>query len=144
MGLFSSNRETQHRPANTSSSHRARPDARYLDEEPDEMPDEQPKNGHSRGAKQDNGSHRPRLAASKAINKAREYLESLTGRLPESVSGLAPGKEGWKVTLDVVELERIPPTTDVLASYELELDDEGELIGYHRLGRFYRNQVDER
>ncbi|MST33242.1 hypothetical protein GHK86_10985 [Acidimicrobiaceae bacterium USS-CC1] len=41
-----------------------------------------------------------------------------------------------------VELERVPATTSVLASYEAELDEEGTLLGYGRLRRYYRNQAD--
>ena len=32
----------------------------------------------------------------------------------------------------MVERERVPQTTDILASYEVEIDDEGELTGYER------------
>jgi hypothetical protein len=34
-------------------------------------------------------------------------------------------------------------TTDVLASYEVTLDEEGELLGYRRDRRYYRNQTDQ-
>ena len=85
-----------------------------------------------------------KFSGARAIQYARQYLEEVIGQIPESVSGLTRSDGGWKVTLDVVELERVPRSTDVLASYEVELDEDGELIGYHRIGRFYRNQVDER
>lgn len=86
----------------------------------------------------------PKLPGSRAIRAAKEHLAELTGQMPEAVSGLTATPEGgWKVTLDVVELERIPQTTDVMASYEMELDGQGELVGYRRIRRYYRNQVDE-
>jgi hypothetical protein len=87
---------------------------------------------------------KPRLPGSRAAKMAMQHLQALTGQQPESLSGLTPSGSGWKVALDVVELERIPRSTDVMASYEIELDEEGELVGYRRLGRYYRNQVDER
>ena len=42
-----------------------------------------------------------------------------------------------------MELERIPPSTDVLASYEVALDGDGNLLGYERTRRYVRSQADE-
>jgi hypothetical protein len=47
------------------------------------------------------------------------------------------------VTVQVVELSRIPNSTDVLGSYAVTLDKEGELVGYRRNRRYHRNQADE-
>jgi len=68
-------------------------------------------------------------------------LLDLTGQPCESVSSLSRTHDGWRIALEVVELERIPRTTDILASYVVELDDEGELMGYERVHRYYRNEV---
>ena len=89
-------------------------------------------------------SRAPKFSGAQAVSYARQYLEEVIGLTAESVSGLTRSNGGWKVNLDVVELERVPRSTDVLASYEVELDENGDLIGYRRLSRFYRNQVDER
>jgi hypothetical protein len=86
---------------------------------------------------------RPALRGPAAARRAREHLEELTGRPVESVSGLSRTREGWDVVLEIVELERVPPTTDVLASYVVGLDEDGELIGYERVNRYYRNQASE-
>ena len=53
------------------------------------------------------------------------------------------GDDGWKVTLEVLELRRIPDSTDVLGSYEVAVDKKGELVAYHRTRRYPRNQVEE-
>lgn len=45
--------------------------------------------------------------------------------------------------VDVVELERIPSTTSVVATYRIDLEDNGDLVGYERLRRFYRGTVDQ-
>jgi len=112
--------------------------------ETEEQEDERP--GKSDGARGNgqrrNEKSRPSMPGSMAARKAMEHLAQLTGQMPESISGLTATDDGWKVTLDVVELERIPRTTDVMASYEVELDGQGELAGYRRLTRYYRNQVD--
>ncbi len=52
-------------------------------------------------------------------------------------------QEGWTVTLEVVELERIPETTSILGAYEVTLGQSGDLEGYRRLRRYARSQIDE-
>jgi hypothetical protein len=85
---------------------------------------------------------KPRMPGSRAVVFAREHLMDLLGREPEAVSGLSLGPNGWKVRLEAVEMPRVPSSTDVMATYEVELDEEGELIGYHRVSRYFRNQTD--
>lgn len=73
---------------------------------------------------------------------AAEQLAELLGRAPESVSALKPAGEGWQADVEVVELERIPETTSVMASYRVSLDEEGELVAYERIRRYTRGQID--
>jgi hypothetical protein len=84
-----------------------------------------------------------RLSARELTLLARESVEELTGYPPESVSGLEHEGDTWRVAVDVCELERIPSTTDVLATYVVELDDSGELVGYRRIRRFQRGAAEE-
>jgi len=71
-----------------------------------------------------------------------EQLSQLTGKTAESVSALVQTDEGWRVTVEVVEVERIPPSTNVMGTYETEIDDEGKLVGYERIRRYHRNESD--
>ena len=75
--------------------------------------------------------------------QARELLRSVRGVEAESVSGIGRTPNGWKVTLEVVELRRIPESTDVLASYEVELDGEGDFLGFERGRRYSRSQAED-
>jgi hypothetical protein len=52
-------------------------------------------------------------------------------------------KDGWSVLVDVVELERVPTTTSVMATYRVDVDTAGDLCGYERLRRFSRGSVDQ-
>ena len=76
----------------------------------------------------------------------RRDLPPLLGKPVEAVLGLEPDEDqdgGWHITVSVVELARIPNSTDVLGAYKVSLDSEGELAGYRRLRRYQRNQADE-
>jgi hypothetical protein len=46
------------------------------------------------------------------------------------------------VTAQVVELERIPMTTDVLGEYEAVLDRHGEVLSYRKTRRYHRGHTD--
>jgi hypothetical protein len=81
--------------------------------------------------------------ATRIVVQARQQLAALLGSEPERVSGLYRTNGGWTVQLEVVEVARIPPTTDVLASYELELDGGRNLVGLTRTRRYRRSQIDE-
>jgi hypothetical protein len=78
------------------------------------------------------------------IPKAREELERMLGREAESVSGFERRDGHWSVTLEVVEVRRVPDSTDVLASYELVLDDDGHVARMTRKGRYRRSQLEGR
>lgn len=91
-----------------------------------------------------NGAGRHGLSGREAIERVRAELPQLLGRPIESVLGLERGEgDGWKLTVQVVELARIPHSTDVLGAYTVTLDREGELLGYRRTRRYHRNQAEE-
>jgi hypothetical protein len=83
----------------------------------------------------------PRISAREAADRALDYLEQATGRPPELVIAAEPQESGWLVKVEVLELARVPDTTDVLACYELRLDQAGEPITYRRTRRYHRGQV---
>ncbi len=77
-------------------------------------------------------------------NRALRELEALVGCPAEGVSGIRKDDDGWVVLVDVLELERMPATTDVLALYEVTMDSDGEVSGYRRVRRYLRSQVEDR
>jgi hypothetical protein len=85
-----------------------------------------------------------RMAAADLALTARESVEALTGYPAESVSALEWDGESWAVTVDARELERVPNTTDVIATYVVRLDEQGGLLGYQRTRRYLRAQAEER
>jgi hypothetical protein len=87
----------------------------------------------------DNG----KLSASELGQAALTTVADLTGYKPEAVTALEWDGEHWRVTVDVLELARIPNTTDVLGCYAVQLDEQGTLHGYRRIRRFQRSQAGE-
>jgi hypothetical protein len=79
----------------------------------------------------------------RVANQAAEQLVALTGREPEGVAGLERTEDGWIVQVELLELRRIPSTTDVLGLYEVRTDERGQLTGYRRVRRYARGSADD-
>jgi hypothetical protein len=77
------------------------------------------------------------------LDEARRYAEQLTGHPVESFSSLEQDDRGWRIGVEVVELPRVPSTTDILGSYELVLTSEGEFVDFRRGHRYSRNSTDD-
>ncbi|MEQ3538520.1 gas vesicle protein [Pseudonocardia tropica] len=102
-------------------------DEKPEDEEPEERPD----------------PPRRRIGARAAARAAVEQIAEMTGRAPEGVTFVRKQDDSWLVGVEVVETERIPDSSDVLAVYEAELDDEAELMSYQRVRRYPRGRGDD-
>ena len=79
----------------------------------------------------------------RAARAAVEQIVEMTGRAPEGVTFVRRQDDSWLVGVEVVETERIPDSSDVLAVYEAELDDEAELMSYQRVRRYPRGRGDD-
>lgn len=86
---------------------------------------------------------RPRSSAADVAQRAVEQLTQLTGKAAEAVTGIEQNHDGWRVSVEVLEVRRIPETTDVLARYDIDTDDNGDLTGYRRAGRYTRGSARE-
>lgn len=76
------------------------------------------------------------------LRKARTQLAELTGMTVESVSSFEQTEDGWTLEIEVLELARVPDTMSLLASYQVECDPQGGLIGYRRNRRYERGRAD--
>ena len=84
-----------------------------------------------------------KLSAADLSRAALKMVQDLTGYKAEAVTGLEWDGDKWDVTVEVLELTRVPNTTDVIGTYEVQIDERGTLRGYRRSGRHYRGQVDQ-
>ncbi|MFD7512541.1 gas vesicle protein [Streptomyces sp. NPDC059853] len=78
-----------------------------------------------------------------AARRAGHRLAALTGHTVDGVSAVSPIDKGWRVRVDVVEVPRIPDTTSLMATYEVDLDRDGRLLQYERVRRYRRCATDD-
>jgi Gas vesicle synthesis protein GvpO len=88
---------------------------------------------------------RPRPRALKGphlAELARDQLAQITGYQAQGVSELRRDEDGgWTVTVELLEMSRIPPSDDLLASYRAQFDQGGELLGYERIRGYARGRA---
>jgi hypothetical protein len=82
-----------------------------------------------------------RATARQAAELARQYIAEMTEREPVQMTSVSPTEDGWVVEVEAIEDRRIPSSSDILALYEVELDENGELLAYHRIRRYLRGQT---
>jgi Gas vesicle synthesis protein GvpO len=131
-------------------------DARYEDDYDDDRESDEDHDGgpaHDDESSDEDGSspskggtRRPskrRMSAASAAQAALRNLAELTTKEPMGITSLESSDGGWVVGIEVVEDKRVPSSTDILAIYEAEIDDEdGSLTSYRRTRRYSRGQGD--
>ena len=66
------------------------------------------------------------------IEKARKELNKLTGLATSSTVGVTKDERGWNISIEMVEKRSIPDQMDILALYEVLLDEDGNLLNFER------------
>jgi hypothetical protein len=74
--------------------------------------------------------------------RAMRTLAELVGCPAEGITGIRRNDDGWVIEVEVLEVERVPETSDVLASYEVEVDEDGEILEFRRVRRYLRTQTE--
>jgi gas vesicle protein GvpO len=98
----------------------------------------------SNSGSKSNNSGSKELSGLEAVKRVRKDFPELLGRPIEAILGVERDEdENWKIIVQVVELARIPNSTDVLGAYSVTMDGDGELTGYRRIRRYNRSQTDE-
>ncbi|MBI5344954.1 MAG: gas vesicle protein [Deltaproteobacteria bacterium] len=68
------------------------------------------------------------------INKTKSDLSKLTGLAPSSLVATAKTEGGWQIAMEMVEKQSIPYGMDLLATYEVKLDEQGNILEFIRKG----------
>ncbi len=97
-----------------------------------------PERSERRGTSRDERARRLPAAGAGAL--AVPSIKELIGKDAEGVTELRPSEDGWTVGVEVLEDRRIPSSGDILAIYEVQLDEEGELTSYRRTARYSRGR----
>lgn len=107
----------------------------YVDEDDEDDEDE---HEHEEEREPVQGTSVDRLR--RLSDRARELLQELSGSEVESVSAIDRTRDGFRITLEALEVRRVPESTDVLATYDVEVDGDGDLVRYERRRRYARSQ----
>ncbi|WP_141307551.1 gas vesicle protein GvpO [Streptomyces spinoverrucosus] len=95
---------------------------------------------NSRNAEESTADDRP--SPMQVLRQARTQLAELTGMAAETVSSFEQTEDGWSLEVEVLELARVPDTMSLMASYQVDLDPDGQLTGYRRVRRYERGRAD--
>jgi len=59
------------------------------------------------------------------------------------VSGLERADDGYRISFELIEVERIPASTNLMGTYEVLTNGAGEVVEFVRVSRYHRNQADD-
>lgn len=72
------------------------------------------------------------LTTAQAAERAKKQISELIERQPSSVTAVSKDEKGWHVSLEMLERKAIPDHMDLLASYDVLLDEEGNVVEFDR------------
>jgi Gas vesicle synthesis protein GvpO len=82
------------------------------------------------------------LSGEELVAEARRQLAAITGMEAGAVTAMERSDDdGWKLSVELLELSRIPRAADILGVYEVTLDASGKLLGYRRVRRYSRGET---
>jgi hypothetical protein len=87
------------------------------------------------------GRPAPQLIA--LVERAKSQLAGVTGLKAQAVSSVVRDGVRWRLRIDMLEMARIPPATDVIGEYEVSLDEDGTMAGFERRRSRLRGDVSE-
>lgn len=83
-------------------------------------------------------------SASAGLVEVRQNVQQtaapLIGHELDGVIEVTKIDEGWRAVVEMVERHSVPDTQDILGQYELDMDDDGTVVGYRRVSRYRRNE----
>ena len=64
--------------------------------------------------------------------RAKNQLAEVTGFSPVAAVGGFKDEEGWHISVDVLEMARLPESTDIIGTYVVSLDPEGNMVKFEK------------
>ncbi len=75
--------------------------------------------------------------------RAKEQLAEVTGFNPVAAVGGFKDEEGWHISVDVLEMARLPESTDIIGTYVVSLDPEGNMVKFEKMRARLRGEAYE-
>jgi hypothetical protein len=75
------------------------------------------------------------------VRNAREKLAALTGLPISSTLSIRKDECCWNLQVEVVEKRSLPDSQDILAVYDMTMDEEGNILDFSRVGMRRRGDV---
>jgi hypothetical protein len=80
------------------------------------------------------------MRLNEVINAAKDQLQSILTLDVANVVAASKTDDGWNVKIELVERKAIPDTQDLLGTYDVILDEEGNIVSYER--KMVRKRMD--
>lgn len=77
------------------------------------------------------------------IITAKEQLQSILSLDVANVVAASKTDNGWDVKIDLIERKAVPDTQDILGTYDVILDEEGNIVSYERKKIRHRMDLEE-
>ncbi len=71
-------------------------------------------------------------AMTNLTEQAKEQLAEVTGFSPVAAVGGFKDEDGWHISVDVLEMARLPESTDIIGTYVVTLDPEGNMVKFEK------------
>jgi hypothetical protein len=72
------------------------------------------------------------LAMTEVAQRAKRQLAEVTGFKPVAAVGSYRDAKGWHMSVDMLEMARVPDSTDLLGTYEVDLDEDGNMVKFEK------------
>lgn len=73
------------------------------------------------------------LTMFQAIEKCSRDAARVVGKPVEGVVSCSQKDAGWRLVVETLERKAVPDSADLLAGYEVLLDQDGEIVNFQRL-----------
>ena len=80
------------------------------------------------------------MEITEVLERAKSQLADTTGLKPIAVTRASKNGDGWHIGLEMLEMARIPTSTDVLGDYDVDLSEDGCVLRFERKRTRLRGQ----
>ncbi|GEM_PF-846530 len=72
------------------------------------------------------------IQLTQALEQAQHQLAQVTRLKPVTAIRAFKDEQGWHVSVEMLEMTRVPDSTDLLGRYEVVLDQDGSMVRFER------------